>query len=77
MVAQRCASAVHNTLRRRFPVACAQAWQEAPWRGPEVRDAEFSVSVASPEEAARAAEERRLEEEEAVMQQEACPLPEL
>ena len=35
-----------------------------------MHDAEFSVSVASPEEAARAAEERRLEEEEATMQDE-------
>ena len=35
-----------------------------------MHDAEFSVSVASPEEAARAAEERWLEEEEAAMQEE-------
>jgi len=46
-----------------------QEWGDGP-RGPRVHDAEFSVSVASPEEAVRAAEERRLEEEEAAMQEE-------
>ena len=46
-----------------------QDWGDGP-RAPQVHDAEFSVAVASPEEAARAAEERRQEEEEAAMQDE-------
>jgi hypothetical protein len=47
----------------------SQVWTDAP-RGFVVHDAEFSASVASPEEAARAAEERQQEQQEAVMQEE-------
>ena len=57
------------TLRQHCIGAGIQEWRDAPW-GSAVHDAEFSVSVATPEEAARAAEERRQENEAAVMQQE-------